>query len=165
MIYTLPPILLVIPLFIMVTRVNLDDSLLGLIITFICHTLPMAMYMLASHFRSIPFELEEAGLIDGSSRLGILVNIIVPVSTPAIIVVTLYTFMIAWNEFLFSMVFLKTQEYFTLSIGLKHLFSGYHQPWDIIMAASIIISVPVIILFLILEKNIVGGMTSGSVKG
>jgi multiple sugar transport system permease protein len=165
LVYTLPPVLLVIPLYLIVSRVNLQDNLNGLLIAYLSQTLPVGIYMLASYFMTIPRDIEEAALVDGCSRPQVIRKVILPLATPALTVVVLYTFMIAWNEFLFTMVFLNSQEKFTLPIGLNHLFSGYHQPWDIIMAASMIITLPIIFLFLILEKYIVGGITAGAVKG
>ncbi|HHF09405.1 MAG TPA: carbohydrate ABC transporter permease [Candidatus Atribacteria bacterium] len=165
LVYTLPPVLLVIPLYLIVSGVRLQDNLNGLLVAYLSQTLPVGIYMLASYLVTIPRDIEEAALVDGCSRPQVVIKVILPLATPALTVVILYTFMIAWNEFLFAMVFLNSQEKFTLPIGLNHLFSGYHQPWDIIMAASMIITLPVILLFLVLERYIVGGITAGAVKG
>jgi len=165
LVYTLPPVLLVIPLYLIVSRLRLQDNLNGLLVAYLSQTLPVGIYMLASYLVTIPRDIEEAALVDGCSRPQVVIKVILPLATPALTVVILYTFMIAWNEFLFAMVFLNSQEKFTLPIGLNHLFSGYHQPWDIIMAASMIITLPIIFLFLILERYIVGGITAGAVKG
>lgn len=165
LIYTLPGILLVVPLYAMMARIGLVDTLNGLILTYLAQTLPVAIYMLGGYFKTIPAEIEESALMDGCSRFEVIWRITVPLSLPAIITVALYTFMIAWNEFLFAFMFLTSLEKFTLPIALSHMFKSIHIPWGATMAGSVVLTIPVIVLFLFFEKYLVKGLTAGAVKG
>ncbi|MDY7032155.1 MAG: carbohydrate ABC transporter permease [Thermodesulfobacteriota bacterium] len=165
LIYILPPVLLVIPLFAILSRSGLRDSLSGLILTYLAQTLPVSLYMLGNYFRALPPDIEEAGLMDGCTRIQVIRKITLPLSMPVITSVALYTFMIAWNEFLFAYIFLDSPEKFTLSKGLFHLFGSYHTSWDMVMAASVIMTLPVIAIFLIFERYLVSGLITGGVKG
>ncbi len=164
-VYTFPPILLLIPLFSLFSFVGLRDSLYGLIIIYMAQTIPVSLYMLANYFRSIPPEIEEAGMVDGCGRFQVIIRVTLPLSTPILLAVGTYVFMIAWNEFLFAYVLLDSPEKFTMSKGLYHLFSSYHTAWDKVMAASVLMTLPVIILFLLFERHLIQGLTAGGVKG
>ncbi len=121
--------------------------------------------MLGNYFRTIPVSIEEAAMIEGSSRFGTIWRIIIPLSFAAIVTVFIYCFMIAWNEYLFASVFLKNyRELYTLPMGLKALFTSKNAIWDRIMAASVLTATPVIILFMAIQKNLAGGLTAGGVK-
>ena len=165
LVYMLSGILLIVPLFQIIIWLGLVNTQTSLIITYLVQTLPVSLYMLGNYFRSVPPEIEEAAMMDGYSRLEVIFRITLPLSAPAIAAVFLYTFMIAWNEYLFASVFLRTQEKFTLPIGLDALSSGFHQVWGQIMAASLMTSIPIIIMFIYLEKYMVEGLTFGSVEG
>lgn len=165
LIYTLPGILVVVPLYAMMAQIGLVDSLNGLILTYLAQTLPVAIYMLGGYFKTIPPEIEESALMDGCSRFDVIWRVTVSLSLPAIATVALYTFMIAWNEFLFAYIFLTSLEKFTLPIALHHIHKSIHLPWGSIMAGSVILTVPVIVLFLFFEKYLVKGLTAGAVKG
>ncbi|WP_435156639.1 carbohydrate ABC transporter permease [Haladaptatus sp. DFWS20] len=165
LVYMFSGILLVVPLFQIVVWLGLVDSLGSLVITYLVQTLPVSLYMLGNYFRSVPPEIEEAAMMDGYSRLEVIFRITLPLSAPAIVAVFIYTFMIAWNEYLFASIFLQSQANFTLPIGLDALSSGLHQVWGQIMAASLLTSIPIIIMFVYLEKYMVEGLTFGSVEG
>jgi len=164
-IYMLPAIVLVIPLYVLLSRLGLRDSLHVLIPVYLAQTLPVALYMLRSHFLSLPPSLEQAGMVDGCTRWGVIWRIVLPLSTPTLASAALYTFMIAWNEFLFAFMFLDTPEKFTLTRGVVQLAGSVHLSKQLVMAASVLVSVPVIILFLALERYLVRGLTAGAVKG
>ncbi len=164
LIYMFPAIVLVIPLYSVFSQLGLRDTLVGLLIVYPAATLPVTLYMLQGYFRSIPSELEEAGLIDGCSRVGIIWRITLPLSVPALASVSIYTFMIAWNEFLFAFMFLDNPEIFTLSRGIVSLNSS-EVPRQFLMAGAVIVTLPVMIIFLWLERFMVAGLTAGSVKG
>ena len=164
-VYLFPAILLMIPLFIILSKLRLQDSHAGLVLTYVTQTLPVAVLMLANYFRSIPFDIEEAALVDGCSRLSVIRRITLPLSAPAIATVGLYVFVIAWNEFLFAYVYLNSTDLFTLPIGISQIYHSLHTPWDQVMAASVIVTVPVVILFIWFEKYLVAGLTGGGVKG
>ena len=165
LIYMFPAIVLVIPLYVIFSRMGLRDSIHVLIFVYLAQTLPVALYMLRSYFQTLPPEMEEAGLIDGCSRLGVIWRIVIPLSAPALASVALYTFMIAWNEFLFAFMFLDTPEKFTLSRGVVQLESSVHLSKQLVMAASVMVTIPILVLFLFFERRLVGGLTAGAMKG
>ncbi len=165
LIYMFPAIVLVIPLYVIFSRMGLRDSIHVLILVYLAQTLPVALYMLRSYFQTLPAEMEEAGLIDGCSRLGVIWRIVIPLSAPALASVALYTFMIAWNEFLFAFMFLDTPEKFTLSRGVVQLESSVHLSKQLVMAASVMVTIPILVLFLFFERRLVGGLTAGAMKG
>ncbi|WP_227375935.1 carbohydrate ABC transporter permease [Haladaptatus halobius] len=165
LVYMFSGILLVVPLFQIVVWLGLVDKPGSLIITYLVQTLPVSLYMLGNYFRSVPPEIEEAAMMDGYSRLEVIFRITLPLSAPAIVAVFIYTFMIAWNEYLFASIFLRSQSNYTLPIGLEALSTGFHQVWGQIMAASLMTSIPIIVMFIYLEKYMVEGLTFGSVEG
>jgi multiple sugar transport system permease protein len=171
LIYLFPGILLIIPLFAMVAQIgtalgfDVQDNLPVLIFTYLAQTLPVALYMLANYFRTIPSEIEQAGLIDGCSRLEVIWRITLPLAIPALVSVAIYTFMIAWNEFLYALVFLNSREMFTMPIKINTIFNDPTPRPHVVMAASTIMTLPVVVLFLALERFLEEGLTAGGVKG
>ncbi|HEX7002626.1 MAG TPA: carbohydrate ABC transporter permease [Trueperaceae bacterium] len=164
LIYMFPAIVLVVPLYSIFTQVGLRDTLYGLLIVYPATTIPVALYMLRSYFQTLPADLEEAGLIDGCTRAGVIWRITLPLSLPAIASVGLYVFMIAWNEFLFAFMFLDSPELFTLPRGMVNL-NSQEVPRQFLMAGAVIVTVPVMVLFFWFERYLVGGLTAGGVKG
>lgn len=171
LVYIFPGVLLIIPLFAMLARVgdtlgfNVQDNLGVLVFTYLAQTLPVALYMLTNYFRTIPDEIEQAGLIDGCSRLGIIWRITLPLAIPALVSVSIYTFMIAWNEFLYALVFLNDHAMFTMPIKINTIFNDPSPRPHVVMAASTIMTVPIIMLFLAMERFLTEGLTAGGVKG
>ena len=165
LIYMFPAIVMVIPLYVMFSRMGLRDSINLLILVYLAQTLPVALYMLRSYFQTLPIEMEHAGMIDGCTRLGVIWRIVIPLSAPALASVALYTFMIAWNEFLFAFMFLDTPEKFTLSRGVVQLAGSVHLSKQLVMAASVMVTIPVLALFVLLERHLVRGLTAGAMKG
>jgi len=165
LIYMFPAIVLVIPLYAIFSRMGLRDSINVLILVYLAQTLPVALYMLRSFFQTLPVEMEHAGLIDGCSRIGVIWRIVIPLSAPALASVALYTFMIAWNEFLFAFMFLDTPEKFTLSRGVVQLAGSVHLSKQLVMAASVIVTIPILVLFFLFERRLVRGLTAGAMKG
>ncbi len=165
MIYLFPIVVIAIPLFVMFSRIGLRGSLYGLVIVYLASTLPVALFMLRNYFYSVPEELEEAGMVDGLTRLGVIRRITIPLAAPAIAAVALYVFMIAWNEFLYALLFvLEKRELWTLSLGVQQL-DNQEVPKTVLMAGSVIITIPVIFLFFIAERFLTEGLTAGGVKG
>lgn len=164
MIYLVPAIVLVIPLYAVFSQLGLRNSLSGLLLVYPATTLPVALYMLQGYFRGLPRELEEAGMMDGCSRLRVILTITLPLSLPAMASVSLYVFMIAWNEFLFAFMFLDDPGKFTLSRGVVSLNSS-EVPRQHLMAGAVIATVPILVIFLWAERFLVQGLTAGSVKG
>lgn len=172
LIYLFPGILLIIPLFAMLSQISLwlglfdvQDNLGILVFTYLAQTLPVALYMLANYFRTIPDEIEQAALIDGCTRLGVIWRVTMPLSVPAVISVGVYTFMIAWNEFLYAFVFLNDRTMFTMPIKIYTIFTDPSPQMEVVMAASVVMSLPVMILFLALERYLAAGLSAGGVKG
>ena len=164
-IYMFPAIVLVIPLYTVFSQLGLRNSVEGLLIVYTATTLPVAIYMLQGYFKSIPKELEEAAILDRQNWFGIIFKIIIPLSVPAISSVALYVFMIAWNEFLFSLMFLDNPNSFTLSRAIQYLSGDAETPRQYLMAGSVIVTLPVLLIFVYFEKYLVSGLTAGSVKG
>ena len=165
LIYLFPAVVIVIPLYVIFSKVGLRDSLNGLIIVYLAQTLPVAIYMLDSYFRTLPKDLEEAGIIDGCTRFSVICRITLPLSLPALTSVGLYTFMIAWNEFLFALLFLDDTRIMTLPRGIQTIANSIDLSPQLLMAAAVVTTLPVIVLFLAFERFLVKGLTSGGVKG
>ncbi len=164
LIYMVPAIVLVVPLYGIFSLLGLRDSVWGLLIVYPATTLPVAVYMLKGYFLSIPKELEEAGMIDGCSRVQVILRITLPLCLPALAAVGLYVFMIAWNEFLFAFMFLDDPNVFTISRAVVSLNSS-EVPRQYLMAGAVMVTIPVLVVFLWFERYLVQGLTAGSVKG
>ncbi len=171
LVYMFPGVLLIIPLFAMLSKIGshlgfaVQDNLSLLVITYLSQTLPVALYMLTNYFRTIPDEIEQAALIDGCSRLGVIWRVTMPLAIPALVTVGIYTFMIAWNEFLYALVFLNSRELFTMPIKINTIFHDPSPRPHVVMAASTIMTIPIITLFLIVQRFLEEGLTAGGVKG
>jgi multiple sugar transport system permease protein len=165
LVYMFPGIVIGIPLFVVYTQLGIRGSLPSMVIVYMSGTLPVALYMLRSYFQTIPAELEEAAVIDGCSRVSTIWRIVLPLSIPAVASVALYTFMIAWNEVLFALLFLTdTRNAWTLPLALQQL-DTQEVPRTYLMAGSVIITIPVIVLFFFFERFLTRGLTAGAVKG
>jgi len=171
MIYLFPGVLLIIPLFAMLARLgdffgfDVRDNLPILLLTYLAQTLPVGLYMLTNYFRTIPEEIEQAGLIDGCTRWDVIWRITLPLAIPALVSVSVYAFMIAWNEFLYAFVFLNDHNLFTIPIKINTIFNDPSPRPHVVMAASTIMTMPIVLLFLVLDKYLAEGLTSGGVKG
>ncbi|MEP2641391.1 carbohydrate ABC transporter permease [Roseobacter sp.] len=164
LIYMVPMIVLALPIYIAFSLTGLRNSFGGIVMIYPVTTIPVALYMLQGYFRGLPAEIEEAGLMDGLSRLKVIWKITLPLSLPALASVSLYVFMIAWNEFLLAFMLLDDPTKFTLTRGIAALNSS-EVPRQHLMAGSVIATVPIMALFLGLEKFMTKGLTAGSVKG
>jgi len=164
LIYMVPMIVLALPIYIAFSMSGLRNSLFGIILIYPVTTIPVALYMLQGYFRGLPAEIEEAGLMDGLSRLAVIWKITLPLSLPALASVSLYVFMIAWNEFLLAFMLLDDPSKFTLTRGVAMLNSS-EIPRQHLMAGSVVATVPIMVLFLGLERFMTKGLTAGSVKG
>jgi multiple sugar transport system permease protein len=165
-VYLFPAVVLAGPLYIAFARLGLTASLTGVVIVYIALTVPISVHMLRGHFESIPISIEEAAKIDGCGRMTMLRRVTLPLSIPAIMSTGLYIFMIAWNEFLFALLFLTgDRDKWTVSLGLSQLTSGIEVPKTILMAGSVILTVPIVLLYGIAERSLTEGATAGAVKG
>jgi multiple sugar transport system permease protein len=163
--YLVPGSLLFIPLFAIMSMFHLLDSLSGLTIVYLGADVPFCTWLLMGYFKSVPVELEEAALVDGCNRVTALIRIVLPVSLPAVVVVTFFSFTRAWNEFLYAYVFTSTNQAKTITTGLVNFMSADVFYWGPLMASTILSALPPVIMFLLLQRWVVKGLTLGAVKG
>jgi len=165
-VYFFPSILLAVPLFVFYTRIGLRGSLFGLLIVYVAQVAAVSIYMLRNYFDTIPASVEEAAAIDGCSRLQAMRYVSLPLALPAIASNALFVFMIAWNEFLFALLFLvERRDNWTVSLGLSQLAGSIEVPTTVLMAGSVILTLPIIVLFFLSERWLAGGLTAGAEKG
>ncbi len=163
--YLIPQSLLFIPLFQVVAGVGLTDTVGALIMIYPTITLPFCTWLLMSYFKSIPVELEEAALIDGCNRLGVLWRIVLPLSTPAIVVVGLFSFTNAWNEFLYALVMTNSVSARTVTVGLTQMLGEDVFYWGQMMAGALITALPPVIMYTLAQRFVIKGLVVGGVKG
>jgi ABC-type glycerol-3-phosphate transport system permease component len=161
----LPTAAIIVPLFITLRTLGLVNTYWGLILVYMIITLPLSVWMLTSYFKAIPVELEEAAIIDGASRVGVLFRITLPLSIPGIVAVVVYAFVTTWNEFIFALCFATDSSVKTLPIGLAEFSTEFNTDWGAVMAASMVMTLPVALLFLSMQKLFIGGLTAGATKG
>lgn len=159
-----PPITLLIPYFGLMVSLKLYDTYQGLILTYMVFTLPYAIIMMTGYFNTLPRELDEAVKVDGAGPLTALFRVLVPISVPGLVSVGVYTFMIAWNEYLFALTLTRTQDMRTVPIGIQLLMGQHSYEWNEMMAMSVLGCIPVLVLFLFFQRYFMGGMTAGAVK-
>lgn len=162
--YLIPPTLMFIPLFDVMQRVKLVDTVWALILAYLTFTVPFCTWLLISYFRTIPPELEEAALVDGATRIQTLLRITLPVSTPALVVVALFSFTLSWNEFLYALVLTTGQYTRTATVGINTMVAEDVFFWGMMMAASLVAAAPPLLMYLFAQKWVVGGLTLGAVK-
>jgi multiple sugar transport system permease protein len=163
--YLLPGSLLFIPLYRILTTLGIINTLAALIATYPTFLMPFATWVMLGYYRSIPEDLEDAAMIDGATRLMAFLRITLPLAAPALLSVTLFAFTNAWNEFLFAFVFITSETLKTLPVGLQLLVFGDIYPWGQLMGASLLMAIPVVVLYTYAQKYMVEGLTAGSVKG
>lgn len=165
-VYMFPQIIIAVPVFVGFQVLGLGTSLFGLTIAYIALTVPVSVHMLRSYLRGIPESIDEAAMIDGATRWQIMTRITVPLAMPTVLSTALYSFMIAWNEFLFALLFLSAKpDLWTVSLGLTRLADGQEVSRTILMAGSVLITVPIIFLYGIAERWLTEGLTAGAEKG
>lgn len=161
----LPTAAIIVPIFITLRVLGLVNTYWGLILVYMIVTLPLSVWMLTSYFRAIPVELEEAAIIDGCSRIGVLFRITLPLSLPGIVAVIVYAFVTTWNEFIFALCFATDSSVKTLPIGIAEFSTEFNTDWGAVMAASLVMTVPIVLLFLVFQRLFIGGLTAGATKG
>jgi ABC-type glycerol-3-phosphate transport system permease component len=160
-----PAVMLAIPLYLLLTRFGLIDTLWALLVTYLTFALAFSVWMLKGYFDGIPRELEEAALIDGASRLQALWHVILPVAGPGVVTVAVFSFLLSWNEFFFAYVFLASNENFTLSLGMYGFIQQFTTQWGNIMAAGVLTTLPVLVFFFLLQRALTRGLVAGATKG
>ena len=161
---TVPPITLLIPYFGMVVAFRIFDTYLALILTYMVFTLPYAILLMTGYFNTLPKELDQAVLVDGGSGWTALWRVIVPISLPGIVATGVYTFLLAWNEFLFALTLTKSTDMRTVPIGIQLLMGQHAFEWNEMMAMSILGSLPLLVIYLVAQRYFLAGMTAGAVK-
>jgi multiple sugar transport system permease protein len=164
--YLLPSVVLVLPLYLMMVKIGVANSLLSLVIAYTTFALPYALWLLRSFMQGIPDDLEAAALIDGASRMEAFVDVILPQALPGIISTALFTFILSWNEYLFALVLVNTDAARPLTTGVMNmLVSAFNIEWSLLMAAAVMMSLPLIVIFAFLQKYLTRGFGAGGVKG
>ncbi|GGT16048.1 carbohydrate ABC transporter permease [Streptomyces chromofuscus] len=164
-VYMFPATLLAVPLFVIFAKLGLSSSLVGLAIVYVAQTVPVSIYMLRNYLITIPYSIEEAAALDGASRIQTLRKVILPLALPSLMATGLYIFMIAWNEFLFALLFLAADpDKWTVSLGLAQLSNGIEVSKTVLMAGSVVLTIPVVLLFFAAERLLTEGLTSGADK-
>ncbi|HSB80006.1 MAG TPA: carbohydrate ABC transporter permease [Candidatus Methylomirabilis sp.] len=164
-VYLVPPALLFIPLFAVVHALGLADTIYSLMLTYLTFTVPFCTWLLIGYFKTIPVEIAEAALVDGCGPTGTLWRIIVPLALPAMAVVALFSYTLSWNEFLYAMVFVGSDSQKTLTVGLAGLIMGDVFMWGQLMAASVLGSMPPVLIYAVSQRWVVSGLAVGGVKG
>lgn len=163
--YMIPSIILVFPMFLVMAQLSLTNSLWSLTFGYVSITLPFCMWLLWAFFRGIPVELEEAAMMDGAGRLRVFVDIVLPSAAPGIIAAAIFSLIVSWNDFLFARVFINSIENLPLTVGVMHFFEGVHVDWGLMMASAVLMTVPMAILFMLMQRHLVAGFGAGAVKG
>lgn len=163
--YMFPPIIMLVPLFLLAHEFGFTNSLLGLALTYISFSLPYALWILRAFFQSIPVELEHAALIDGANRAQALAYVVMPLALPGIIATAIFTFIVAWNDFLFALVLIGKDELKTLAIGVNEFFHMAVVDWGLIMAAGVMVTIPALVFFIAVQRYLIAGWGTGGLKG
>jgi ABC-type glycerol-3-phosphate transport system permease component len=163
--YMFAPIMIVIPFFILAKRVGIENTHLVLVLAFTSFCLPFTLWLLRAFFETIPIELEEAALVDGADRLRAVVHVVAPLALPGLIATGIFTFILAWNDYIFTRILISSDELKTLPVGVQDLFHSALIDWGLIMAAGVLITIPALAFFLAVQRHLVAGWGSGGLKG
>lgn len=164
--YLLPSVVLIIPLYLLMVKIGLANSLTSLVIAYTTFSLPYALWLLRSFMAGIPEDLESAALVDGASRIGAFIDVILPQALPGIISTALFTFILAWNEYLYALVLVNSDQSRPLTTGVMNmLITAFNIDWSLLMAASVMMSIPLIVIFAFLQSYLTRGFGAGGVKG
>lgn len=164
-IYLIPGMLTLIPLYVFLSRLGLLNTLYSLMLAYLAGTVPFAIWVLKGYFSTIPYEMEDAALVDGCTRLEALVRVILPLAAPGLVACGIFAFTLSWNEYLLAMLFNNTKDLWTLPVGLAGLVYGDVFLWGEIMIGAFLMSIPVLILYVVAQRFVVTGLTAGAVKG
>lgn len=162
--YMFPPILLAVPYSIIMGKLGLINNRLGLIIVYLSFSVPYAVWLLVGFFETVPVEIEEAAQVDGAGKFQVFGQVVLPIVAPGIVAVAIYTFINAWNEFLYALIMTNSSEKMTVAMALKSLEGQEVLDWGVMMAASAVVVIPSVIFFMLIQRRIAGGLASGAVK-
>jgi ABC-type glycerol-3-phosphate transport system permease component len=163
--YMFAPIMIVIPFFILVKKVGIQNTHAALVLAFASFCLPFALWLLRAFFETIPLELEEAALVDGADRFRTVVHVVIPLALPGVIATSIFTFILAWNDYIFTRILISADELKTLPVGVQDLFHSALTDWGLIMAAGVLITIPALAFFVAVQRHLVAGWGSGGLKG
>ena len=163
--YMVPSIIFVFPLFLVMVQLDLTNTLLSLVLGYVSITLPFCMWLMWAFMRSIPIEIEEAALIDGATRMQVFAHVVLPTALPGIIAAAIFSMIVSWNDYLFGRVFINSIDNLTLTVGVMLFFEGTHVDWGLLMAACVLMTVPMAIVFMALQRHLAAGFGAGAVKG
>lgn len=162
--YMFPPILLAVPYSIIMGKAGLMNSRVGLVIVYLSFSVPYAIWLLVGFFQTVPLEIEEAARVDGANKLQVFGQIVLPIVAPGLVAVAIYTFINAWNEFLYSLILMNSSSKMTVAVALKSLEGQEVLDWGVMMAASAMVVIPSVVFFMLIQKKIAGGLAQGSIK-
>lgn len=162
--YMFPPILLAVPYAIIMGKVGLMNNRGGLVLVYLSITVPYAMWLLVGFFKTVPLEIEEAAMVDGAGKLTVFGKVVLPIVTPGVVAVAIYTFINVWNEFLFSLILINSNSKMTVAVALKSLGGQEVLDWGVMMAASVVVVAPSVLFFMLIQKKIAGGLAAGAIK-
>lgn len=163
--YMFAPIMIVIPFFILVKKAGIENTHLALVLAFTSFCLPFTLWLMRAFFSTIPLELEEAALVDGADRVRALIYIVLPLALPGIIATSIFTFILAWNDYIFTRILITSDELKTLPVGVQDLFHSALIDWGLIMAAGMMITIPALLFFLSVQRYLIRGWGAGGLKG
>ncbi len=163
--YMLPPIALLIPLYLIMSSAGLLDSKLGLVIIYSSYVTPFVLWILSNYFLTIPAELEEAARVDGCSRMGALFRVMLPVARPGLFATIMFAFLLVWDEFLYALIFTSTRNAQTIPVAIANFTGRYSTDFGLVAAGGLIASVPPVLLAIAFQRYVVGGLSAGAVKG
>jgi ABC-type glycerol-3-phosphate transport system permease component len=159
------PIMIIIPFYVMMRFAGLNNTHLGLVLAYSAFCLPFALWMLRTFFQAIPVDIEDAAMIDGASRRQVVLYVVLPLALPGVVATGIFTFILAWNDYIFARVLLGADELKTLPVGIADLYNASVVDWGMIMAAGLLVIAPVLGVFVFIQKYMVAGLASGGVKG
>jgi ABC-type glycerol-3-phosphate transport system permease component len=163
--YMFAPIMVVIPFFILVKKLGIENTHFALVLAFTSFCLPFTLWLMRAFFSTIPLELEEAALVDGAGRVRALIYVVLPLALPGIIATSIFTFILAWNDYIFTRILITSDELKTLPVGVQDLFHSALIDWGLIMAAGMMITIPALLFFLSVQRYLIRGWGAGGVKG
>ena len=163
--YMFAPIMIVVPIYILARRLGIVDTHTALVLSYSSFCLPFSLWLLRAFFQSIPIELEEAAQVDGAGRLRALIYIVAPLALPGLIATSIFTFTLAWNDYIFTRILIISDELKTLPVGVQDLFSAAVVDWGLVMAAGMLITIPALAFFMAVQRHLVAGWGTGGLKG